>query len=317
MKRFGVFGVLFLLFWAIPFPMFMYYTTSVFSSGSSPLMAFVWLGIALLFSTILLAGLFKRIVLGRFIAIRKLNNLMQNGDLKNATIVQSTLMPAEFPGVSKYKLLLELQSFVGTTIREIMYLNDSKPELHTFETGKTIKVRIDKSLTNVPYIQLDGAHYNGPKIKGILIGGTLWVIAAAIIGGYYVYAYQHQNNGTGWRFLEWNHPLIISQGILIILGYVFRGGQLSKNQLQHKYYGYETQAQVISTEQTGVYINNQPQVRFNLQFTDKNKQVNNVSIKKTIGILNTALVQQKTMDIFYLAEDPQNICLATELEPTA
>lgn len=312
MKRIGLFGIVFLLFWAIPFPMFMYYNLSTFSDGSKPLMAFVWLGIAMLLSFLLLRALFNRLIMGRFIAIRNLNNLMQNGDIKNAKIIQSNLMTPEYPGVSKYKLVLELQNFVGTTIQEVMYLNDSTPELHSFDKGKTIKLRIDRSLKNVPYIQLDGAHYNGPNARGLILSSLIWLIAAVIIAGYYIYSYQHQNNGTGWRFLEWDHPLIISQAIL--LGFTFlKGGRLTKNQLQHKYYGYETQAQVISASQNGVYINNQPQVRFDLQYTDKNNRLNNVSITKTLGVLDMGLAQQKTMDIFYLENDPQNICLASDL----
>ena len=178
---------------------------------------------------------------------------MQNGDVKSAKIIQSTPLTPEFAGINKYQLTLELQNFVGTTIRETMNLNDSKPELHSFDTGKTIKLRIDKTLKNVPYINL-----MVPIIikqpRGGYLGGLLWVIAACIIGGYYVYSYQHQNNGTGWRFLEWDHPLIISQAILFAMGYFLRGARLTKNQLQHKYYGYETQAQVVSAAQTGTYI---------------------------------------------------------------
>ena len=97
------------------------------------------------------------------------------------------------------------------------------------------------------------------------------------------------------------------------MGYFLRGARLTKNQLQHKYYGYETQAQVVSAAQTGTYINNQPVVRFNLQYSDKNNKNYNASFTKTIGVLDTAMAQQKTMDIFYLANDPTNMCLASDL----
>ncbi len=309
----GFFGIIFLLFWAIPFPMIMYYNLSEFSDGSSPQMALVWLGVSLLLSFTLLYRLFRNVILGRLIAITNLNNLMVNGDIKNAKITQSTLMTPEFAGADKYQLTLELQNFVGTTIHETMFLNDSKPGMHSYDAGKTIRVRIDKTLKNVPYIQLDGAHYNGPGKRGLILGSLVWLIAACIIGGYYFYSYNRENNGTGWRFLVWDHPLVLCPLILIGLSYFFRGGRLTKNQLQHKYYGYETTAQVVNAAQNGVYINNQPQVRFDLQYKDHNGKLNNVSITKTIGVLNTAMAQQKTMDIFYLDNDPQNICLASDL----
>jgi len=313
MKNIGLFGILFLLFWAIPFPIIMYNGLSTFSEGSSPTWALAWLGISLLLSVNLLRILFIRLVSGRFTIIRRLNDLMQNGEIKDAKIIQCTSMPPEFPGVDKYRLNLELKSFVGTTINETMDINDGTPLLHSFDTGKTIKVRIDKTLKNVPYLQLDGAHYNGPNKRGLFIGSILWAICGAIIAWYYYYSYQHENNGTGWRFLVWDHPLVLCPLLLTGMMLLLSRARLSKNQLQHKYYGYETQAQVISTSQTGVYINDQPQVRFNLQYTDRSNRPVNVSFTKTISVLDTALVQQKTFDIFYLENDPQNICLASDL----
>jgi hypothetical protein len=313
MKTTGLFGLLFLLFWAIPFPMIMYYNLSIFSDGSTPVMAFIWLGISLLLSIVLLRALFNRLVLGRFIAIRRLNNLMQNGELKSAKITQSTQLAPDASGLTKYRLVMELQNFVGTTVHETMDMNDDNPALHRFDTGKTIKLRIDKTLKNVPYLQLDGAQYNGPTTRGLVIGFLIWLVIAAIMAGYYIYSYQRENNGTGWRFLVWDHPLVICPLILLGITFFLRGGKLTKNQLQHKYYGYETQAQVIGASQTGVYINNQPQVRFDLQYTDHHGKLNSVSFKKTMGILDAGLAQQKNIDIFYLDNDPQNICLASEL----
>ena len=313
MKTTGLFGLLFLLFWAIPFPMIMYYNLSMFSDGSTPVMAFVWLGISLLLSIVLLRALFNRLVLGRFIAIRRLNNLMQNGELKSAKITQSTLLAPDASGMTKYRLVMELQNFVGTTVHETMDMNDDNPALHRFDTGKTIKLKFDKTLKNVPYLQLDGAQYNGPTTRGLVIGFLIWLVIAAIMAGYYMYSYQHENNGTGWRFLVWDHPLVICPLILLGITFFLRGGKLTKNQLQHKYYGYETQAQVIGASQTGVYINKQPQVRFDLQYTDHNNRLNSVSFTKTMGILDAGLAQQKTIDIFYLDNDPQNICIASEL----
>ncbi|WP_158991628.1 hypothetical protein [Mucilaginibacter sp. L196] len=313
MKTTGLFGLLFLLFWAIPFPMIMYYNLSMFSDGSTPVMAFMWLGVSLLLSILLLRALFNSLILGRFIAIRRLNNLMQNGELKTAKIIQNTALAPDTTGMNKYRLVMELQNFVGTTIHETMDMNDNNPVLHRFDTGKTIKLRVDKTLKNVPYLQLDGAQYNGPTTRGLAIGSILWLFCASIIAGYYMYSYNRENNGTGWRFLVWDHPLVLCPLILMGITLFLRRGKFTKNQLQHKYYGYETQAQVVAASQTGVYINNRPQVRFDLQYTDHNNKLNSVSFKKTIGILDTGLVQQKTIDIFYLGSDPQNICLASEL----
>ncbi len=309
----GLFALLFLLFWAVPFPMIMYYGGANYNDGSSPAWAFTWLALSVLFCLLLIYSTFRGLVLSRYIAINKLKNLMQNGELKNSKIIKSTPLPSEYPGVNKYELLLELKNFVGTTITEKVNINESDPVLHRFEAGKTLALRIDKSLKNVPYLQVDGAHYNPPNPRGLILGSVFWIIICGIIGWYFSFAYQHENNGTGWRFLVWYHPLILCPLILLCISFFFRSGRLSKNQLMHKYYGYDVQAQVVSVAQTGVYINDQPQVRFNLSFTDCNNQLVNTSITKTLGILDAPMAQQKTLDIFYLSSNHNDVCLAADL----
>jgi hypothetical protein len=314
MKNLSLFWWLFLFFWAVPFPMIMYYPMSSMSAGSPPMWAFIWLGLSLILWILLLRAIFRGIVLKPFSARQNLANLMKNGDLLNAKIISSTKLQQEIPGIDKYQLGLELQNFVGTPIHETINLNDNNPLINRFTVGKTIQLRIDKTLKNVPYLQMDGAHYDAPSPKSLIGGTIIWLFIVAIVAGYYVYAYQHQNNGTGWRFLVFWHPLVLSPLILLAMSFFSGGGKLSKNQLQHKYYGLKTTANVISVSQTGVYVNNQPQVKFELQYTDRSNRLISVTFTKIISLLNVGISQQKAIDIFYLQNDPQNICLASDLE---
>jgi hypothetical protein len=314
MKRTGIFGLVFLLFWAIPFPMIMYYPMAGMSAGSTPIWAFIWLGISITGSLLLLRALFKSLVLSRLIMSRNLNNLMQHGELKTATIISATPLPQDFPGVNKFQLRLELQNFVGTTIHEMISVNEQHPLENRYQPGKKIQLRVDKSLKNIPYLQVDGAHYQKQDPAAMFVGAACWLFLLAVIVGYYIFSYWHENNGTGWRFLIWHHPLVLSPLILLVITFFTKGGLLTQNQLQHKYFGYKTDARVVSVAQTGVYINEQPQVRFDLQYTDSKNRLINVNFKKTIGILDTDLTRQSTFPIFYLESDPQNICLANELE---
>lgn len=315
MKPVSLFWIIFMLFWAIPFPMLMYYNGFENMSSSAPVWALVWLGVSLLFWILLLIRFFRKLVLRRYTSKSNLSNLMQSGDLKTATITQSVLAAPEYPGINKYDLTLEFKNFVGTTIHDTLSINDSHPELNKYQKGKTLQIRIDKSLQNTPYIQVDGAHYNAPKANNIIMAAFWWLVMVAIVAWYYYFAYEHQSNGMGWRFLVWYHPLLICPVILRFVSIFFTGTKYSSNQLKHKYYGYRTTADLLSAAQTGTYINEQPQVRFNLQYTDHNNRQQTASFTKVISLLDVGMTKEKHIDIFYLQDAPGDISLASDIEP--
>ncbi|MGZ3872201.1 MAG: hypothetical protein ACXVJD_04755 [Mucilaginibacter sp.] len=315
MSKMRIFGITFLLFGAVLFPMVIYYSNAPgYSEESSGNASLVWLGVSVILWSALLYQLFYWLVTGRVIVVRRLSNLMKNGELKDAKIIRSTLINPEFAGVDRYRLNLELQNFAGATINDTMDINDSRPFLRNFDAGKTIKVRIDKTLKNVPYLQIEGAHYKKQPVSGPLTGALIWALCVTIVAGYYMYSYQHENNCAGWSFLVWYHPLIICPLILLALTYLFRTKRLKYDHLQYKYYGFKTQAQVIKTSKSGMDINYDPEVRFDLRYTGRNGKTVNASVTKTIGVFEAAMLQQKTMDIVYLENDPKNIRLASDLE---
>lgn len=314
MRILSLFGTLFLFFWAVPFPMLMYYNTG-FATGSSPTLALVWLGLSVLVWGYLMYRLFNALVLGRVHTIQHLNNLMTNGQLVKATIVNALPMPEEVKGINKYQLTVSFPNFVGTQIEEKILINDKHPDLHRYENGKTLDLRVDKKLKNDPHLQVDGAHYTKAPGRTFITTTVVWLIAVGIVVWYYIFSYHHESAGSGWRFMVFYHPLLLCPLIMLVLNYFFGGKKLTRNQLQHKYYGYKTQAHVISAVQTGVYINQQPQVRFNLQFTDHNGQLQQAAFTRTIGVLDTNFAQQKDMDVFYLQNNPQDVCLARDIQP--
>lgn len=146
---------------------------------------------------------------------------------------------------------------------------------------------------------------NFPKIAG-------WLLLIASVLGYYVFSYQLESNGTGWRFLRFWHPLLMIPAwavffILVIKAALKMAGVnfALQKELQEK--GVKTTAKVLRTEQTGVYLNRQPQVLFELEFTDQQGKTHHASHKKIIPFLNLYLAKQSELPITYLPADPQKL----------
>lgn len=70
---------------------------------------------------------------------------------------------------------------------------------------------------------------------------------------------------------------------------------------------------MISANQTGTYINEQPMIRFELEYTDAMQQVRRASLKKIVNLLDLSVTKQETVDIFYLKDQPERIAFASDL----
>src|SRR5439155_17483096 len=126
------------------------------------------------------------------------------------------------------------------------------------------------------------------------------------------YSYMLENHGRGWRFMAFYHPLVLCPLILLVsriglgkLLKLFIGSP--ENVLQLKYYGLRTDAQIVSAEQTGTYINEQPQVRFELRYQDNLGKTHTASLKKIVPLLDLGMTKQEFVPVFYLKENPQQV----------
>lgn len=315
------FWLIFMLFFAIPFPMLMYYAIDGDHNPDwllhkDPVTALVILGISVALWGLLITGYFKNWILSVFITKRNMEKIKSHGLIRQAEILSSQKVSGSGDKIDTYELNLSFKNLADTTITEKMIVNDSKPYERRFEKGKRVEIIIDKTMTHKPYliIATTQSHINIP----ILILKTLgWAIFLALVIGYYRYAYLDESKGAGWRFLNFYHPLIICPFILFlyrILARLFKKyvSRLTENKLI-KFKGIKTTARLISLNQTGVYINEQPQIKFELEYTDNRNQSHRAIVKKTVSILQLDITKQEWIDIFYLPEDPKRIAFANDL----
>src|SRR3546814_9789441 len=104
--------------------------------------------------------------------------------------------------------------------------------------------------------------------------------------------------------------LLFTQGGISSLLKLFVGDP--EKYLRLKYHGKKTMAEVVSAKQTGTYINEQPQVQFDLNYEDSRGQRHRVSMKTIVSLLNLDMAKQKEIEIFYLEDDPQKIAFVND-----
>lgn len=323
MKGFwNYFWIIYMLFFAIPFPMVLYYNTGygemAIDGGTNPWLALTYLALSVILWVILLQRWFRKWVLQPFLMRKNILHLLKDGVRKDALVKQSKDVLSAPPGVIAKEITVSLRNFSGTDISEQLIVNDTKPELRRYDVGKTVQLRIDDKLKAIPYVIPDGVSVALKPGRMILLFCAWSALVAAVVW-YYGFSYLLENNGRGWRFLAFYHPLLLCP--LIILASIGGLGLLLKmiagspeEQLQLKYYGIRTEAAILSASQTGTYINEQPQIKFELSYQDTSGKTHQVSLKKIVSLLDLDITKRVSVPIFYLKEKPDQVIFASDLE---
>lgn len=139
-----------------------------------------------------------------------------------------------------------------------------------------------------------------------------------VVASYFVLSYHYEHQGTGWRFLTFFHPLLICPICLLGLPWLLRDGMKKyfisgRSFVALKYRGYQTQARLLEVKQTGTYINEQPQVRFELEYEDLHGITHRTSYKKIVDLMEMEITRAKVLPIFYLADQPKHVAFASDL----
>lgn len=321
---FNIFWKLFALFYAIPFPMILYYNIKNDSYPADLATRNPWVAIGLVVLSIIiwvivLAGYYHKWILKTLSVKRKIERLKNNGVRREAKILSS--VDKSIPNVSynTYELNLSFKNLVDTQIEEKLTVNDVRPYEHRFQEGRTVELVIDQNPNDYPYIVLSSFEVS-IKMKLFILLHAAWLVIAALVVGYYYYSYQIESEGMGWRFMVFYHPLIICS-LMLLLGNISILGRLisklahqnPKNDFRIKYKGLQATARLLKAIQTGTYINEQPLIEFVLEFTDHQNHMHGVSIKKIVSLLELDTTRQKEVAIFYLKEDPKQVAFASDL----
>ncbi|MBB6131415.1 hypothetical protein HDF22_005566 [Mucilaginibacter lappiensis] len=308
------------LFFAIPFPMLLYYSIKseihLDIEGSDTRLSLGLVALSVVFWTIILFGFYRKWVLRVFSAKRNIERLKKNGIYREALILKSINRSTPNAKYNSYELSLEFKNLVDTVIMQKADVNDMKPHEHRFKEGKKVGLLIDNEVKHKPYFIFENTETSIHKGRLVLIH-LGWLLLLILITGYYIYSYRSESEGMGWRFMSFWHPLLICPAILLFYNVLARllDGKISgvPNEPLIKFKGKKTTAKLLTANLTGIYINQQPLVNFQLEFVDHQNCTHIASIKKIVSLLDLDSTKQKTFDIFYLREAPLKIAFANDL----
>lgn len=322
-KGYMIFWGLYMFFFAVPFPMILYYSiNSEFDTSTltdkNPWLALGILAVSIVLWLILLTGYFWKWIWRVFIAKRNVEQLKAEGEPREAKILTAVKLSKPGAAYDTYELGLAFKNLVGTNIVQKMGINDAKPHERRFEVGKKVNLLIDREMKRIPYFifATSEASIKIPRLILIFLG---WLALVAVVIAYYVYAYQTESQGMGWRFIGFGHPLLICPAVLLSYRF-FLGFLLGKlagttdDAALIKFKGIRTAAKLLAAGQTGTYINEQPMIRFELEYTDDQHRVYRKSLKKIVNLLDLPVTKQEYIEIFYLKEDPERIAFASDLD---
>lgn len=317
------FWALYMLFFAIPFPMFMYYAiNSEFDVNTlkdkNPYVALGYVVLSLILWMILLTGYFRKWIVQIFITRSTLEKIKTTGVQREAKIINAVKISKPKSKYSTYELELCFKNLSDTEITHKTTITDVKPHERRFETGKKITLLLNRNMSRVPHFIIAAAATATVNLRSLIVRILGWIILTAVVIAYYVFSYRYESYGMGWRFMCIAHPLIICPLMLLFYRYlvqfIFRKlTGLNENAAAIKFKGIKTGAKLIKVSQTGTYINEQPMMLFELEYTDHKHQVHKRSLKKIIGLLELDITKKEHIDIFYLPENPAQIAFANDL----
>ncbi|WP_326983216.1 hypothetical protein VUJ46_01325 [Chryseobacterium sp. MYb264] len=212
------------------------------------------------------------------------------------------------------EITLEANNFSHERIKHTIAVNDTEPKEKRYETGKKVQLIVDPDFKRYPFVFIAGS-----QAKINYIPYIVWFLFLLGVVYYYTYAYAHENGGNGWRFLELFHPLLVSPAALIFFSVifyfiikVFAGNPRKK--LKLKFWGQLAVAKVTQVKQTGTYINEQPQVKYDLEFRDKNGKIYQTSKKEVVSLMDIGRISSlRHREVFYMPDDPKNFTFSDDL----
>lgn len=262
------------------------------------------------------AGFFYWIYKRTFVSQRNILEILRSGIRLEGKILESKILNSSRKSMEKRELTLSLQNLKDEPILHKMEVLDSKPHQQRFTVGNSVAIRVDSGFTKTPFWVLEGIQ---AKISHRLF--VIWFLSLIAIMGYFVVVYNLESNGQGWQFFSFWHPLMISAVSIYVFGGIFYmiftkilGKFKGRNGIKLKFAGRKTLAKILHISQTGTYINNQPQVKFNLEYKDHLGRTRLAELKKIVSLLDVGNLNQQTeKEIFFLEEDPAQIAFAEDL----
>lgn len=276
------------------------------SYGYLGLSLFIWGYILVFFINILFIKTFKQ--------RNTIHSILRNGIPREAKVMRYQLLKY-FPktNMNAIQIVLSFPNLRNTMIEHEMMFHDSRPQEKRFDVGNRVKVLLNPDVSQEPYFILSDQKV-GFNASGMIVRIVFIILLIAYIIGLYSYFYRRESFDFGWQFLTFMHPIIFSGVMTLIYVLVFQMivGKFFKNKKEGRilFVGRSAEAQIISVNQTGLTINDQPQIMFQVSFKDFRGKEHIAVYKKVVRLLDLSSVPKTgTIEIMYDEDDPDKITI--------
>lgn len=311
-----IFWGIFLFFFCVPFPIFIYMMTEELATEprNSLAVSYGYLGFSLLIWGYVIIFFINKLFITTFKEKNTIRSIVQNGIPREAKIIDYKLLkyiPAK--NMNLIQVGLSFPNLSNTLIEHEMMFHDSRPQEKRFDVGNKIKVLLNPKVSQEPYFILSDQKV-GFNTSGMILRIVFLVLLMAYVIGLYSYFYWRESFDFGWRFLTFMHPIIFSGVMTIIYVLVFQliFGKFLKNTKEERilFSGRNAEANIISVSQTGLTVNDQPQIMFQVSFKDFRGTEHIAVYKKIVSLLKlSSIPQQGTIEIMYDENDPKQIMI--------
>ena len=299
-KKFWAFYIAFFVF---VFPLFFSFSAEYIWS---PLWSTISLAVGLVGWIIFIAFAYFQMIVKPQKMQQNLDLLKQRGRLEQGKILDKIIL-RKVNNFEEIEIIVQFKNLTDTLVNYTFQFTDSRPHERRFEEGNHVNLRLATE-DQFPGVILADARTSFSSKYGIFF---LFFIVVYMIGTFIAH-YHFYSNGNGWRFITLWHPWVFTpfEGLLI---YGFAGrliGMIGGNPKQEEkliLYGRKAEATVQRADETGTYINEQPQIKFMLKYIDYQGQTQNVILKKIVPLTELYSAKTGTRNILYLPENPDQI----------
>ncbi len=273
-----------------------------------------YLGFSLLIWGYVIVFFINTLFIKTFKQKNTIHSILRNGIPRDAKVIRYQLvkyMPKT--NMNIIQIVLSFPNLRNTVIEHEMMFHDSKPQEKRFDVGNSVKVLLNPNVSQEPYFILSDQRV-GFNMSGIILRIVFAVLLIAYVIGLYYYFYMRESFDFGWRFLTFMHPIIFSGVMTIIYVLVFQliVGKFFKNKKEERilFSGRNAEANIISVSQTGLTVNDQPELIFQVSFKDFRGNEHIAVYKKIVSLLNLSSVpKQGSIEIMYDENDPKKIMI--------
>ena len=308
-----VFWGLFMLFFCTVFPILIYEQTKgdSVSLNFSPVLNLTYIVISLIIWLFLILYFFYNLIVTPFKNRKNVAVIQSKGIVRKAKITAYQLIKFLPKNNENYiEITLSFENLNHSMIEDQLAFLDTKPAEKRFVVGNNVDILLHPDPKANPHFIL--AKQNTKiNTSGMMYRMLAVFLFVCFVVGLYAYYYLQ----TGWHISTFMHPIIFC-GIMFSL-YVLIYHFLIKNLIFGKsadknllYSGIKKFAEIINVSQTGLMVNDQPQIMFQVSFQDNKGATHIATYKKIVNLLDiSALPKQGSIEIIYNENDPQNIII--------